>query len=217
VGPVIHRIRAEALIDAGVLAKPEITMTRVQASALDVATWGEAYDQLVVHSAKRNGVVLRCAEKAIKPCLLFVNHVEHGRILERLLRGKGTKVEFVWGKHKLATRRSAIERLVMGETDVLICNVIFQEGIDIPELQSVVIAQGGKSVIAALQRVGRGMRRRSRTGEVTKETFKVFDIKDVGCGCLAAKRHRACRWLISHTRHRAAAYNSERYQVIEDT
>lgn len=217
VGPIIHRISAETLIGEGVLAKPEITMTRVQASSIAAATWSEAYDQLVVHSSKRNNVVLRCAEKAIKPCLLFVQHIEHGRILEHLMREKGTKVEFVWGKHKLATRRAAIERLVMGEVDVLICNVIFQEGIDIPELQSVVIAQGGKSVIAALQRVGRGMRRQARSGEVTKETFKVFDIKDVGCGCLASKRHRACQWLISHTRHRLAAYNSERYQVIEDT
>lgn len=217
VGPVIHRITAETLIDAGVLAKPEIRMMRVQAEPLDTNSWGEAYDQLVVRSNKRNAAVLRAVGKAIKPCLLFVNHVEHGRILERGLREQGTNVEFVWGQHHTATRKAAIERLVQGMTDVLICNVIFQEGIDIPELQSVVIAQGGKSIIAALQRVGRGMRKRSRDGEITKETFKVFDVKDVGCGCRLPKKHRGCKWLESHARHRTAAYTSERYTVVEDT
>lgn len=217
VGPVIHRIRAETLIDAGVLAKPEIRMARVQAAPIDAATWVEAYDQLVVRSAKRNRAVLAAVAKATKPCLLFVNHVEHGRILEAGMREQGTNVEFVWGKHHTSQRKSAIERLVQGMTDVLICNVIFQEGIDIPELQSVVIAQGGKSIIAALQRVGRGMRKRSRDGEITKETFKVFDIADVGCGCRAPKKHRGCKWMESHAKHRTAAYTSERYSVIQET
>lgn len=216
VGPIIHKIKPQTLIDAGVLAKPEIRMASVATKPCESKQWIQAYDELIVKSAKRNGITVKQAMAATKPCLLFVNHVSHGKTLENALRAKGVNVEFVWGKHHTKVRQAAIERLVQGMTDVLICNVIFQEGIDIPELQSVVIAQGGKSIISALQRVGRGMRRHSRTGEVTKESFKVYDIKDRGCGCKLPSRHLACKWMEKHTRGRVSAYAGAGYPVIEE-
>jgi len=216
-GPIIHKIKPQTLIDAGVLAKPEIRMAKVAVETTEPRTWVDAYEKCIVQGKARNAVVLKQAALAAKPCLLFVNSVAHGKLLETTLRRRGGRVEFVWGKHALAVRRAAIERLVHGETDVLICNVIFQEGIDIPELQSVIIAQGGKSIIAALQRVGRGMRKRAHTGEVTKEDFKVYDIADGGCGhCSTEHPHMACRWMMKHTRARIAAYASAGYPVITE-
>lgn len=216
IGPIIHRISAELLQQKGVLAKPRISMLPVAQTVLET-TWTEVYEKAVVSSVPRNEVVMYAAGKlATKPCLLFVNHVKHGKLLEAELRARGHKVEFVWGSAKLAVRQAAIRRLVHGDTDILLCNVIFQEGIDIPELQSVVIAQGGKSIIAALQRVGRGTRRRAANGEVTKEEFEVFDIADRGCGCAGVKKHLGCRWIEKHARGRKAAYASEKYEVKLD-
>jgi superfamily II DNA or RNA helicase len=215
-GPVVHRIKPETLIDAGVLAKPEVRMVVARHNGSASTTWLEAYKEHVVNSTMRNELVLRAVAAATKPCFLFVNEVAHGKALEQMLRAKGTNVEFVWGKHHTSVRAAAIQRLVLGETDVLICNVIFQEGIDVPELQSVVVAQGGQSVISVLQRLGRGMRKRSRDGAITKETFRVYDFKDVGCGCKEPSRHRSCRWLEKHTRARFAAYRSQAYEVTEE-
>lgn len=217
IGPIIHKIKPQTLIDAGVIAKPEIRFARVPNTKVTQRSWAEAYNESVVVSKQRNAVVMKQVALAAKPCLLFVNSVEHGKRLERALRARGDKVEFVWGKHAVAVRRAAIERLVHGEVDTLVCNVIFQEGIDIPELQSVVIAQGGKSVIAALQRVGRGMRKRSHDGQITKETFKVYDIADEPCGmCSTDHPHLPCRWLAKHTRARIAAYSSAGYSVVKE-
>lgn len=215
-GPVIHRIPAKLLIEKGVLARPKIKML-VQKHPGVVGTWAEVYEQLIVSSPTRNATVAQAVQRATKPSLVFVNHVRHGRLLEDMIRSKGTSVEFVWGTHHTRVRQAAIERLVLGQTDVLICNVIFQEGIDIPELQSVVIAQGGKSIIAALQRLGRGMRKRSKSGKVTKETFEVFDVKDKGCGCVGRRKHAGCRWMEKHTRGRLRAYASEQHEVIEES
>ena len=106
---------------------------------------------------------------------------------------------------QLGVRRAAIRRLVHGDTDILIANVIFQEGIDIPELQSVVIAAGGKSTIAILQDVGRGMRKYTAEGAVAKSAFQVFDFADRGSAVLAR-----------HTRGRLEAYAVEKYPVIEE-
>lgn len=213
-GPVIHRIPATRLISAGVLAKPEIKIVTSR-QKVDAKTWAEAYRLGITENVARNKLVVDAALAIEKPTLLFVKELAHGGLLEKELRARGAKVEFVWGKHRVQVRQAAIRRLVHGDTDILICNVIFQEGIDIPELQSVIIASGGKSVIMALQDVGRGMRRYDTGGKVTKTSFTVVDFADRGCGCKGPWKHRGCNWLDKHTRKRLTAYASEQYEVKE--
>lgn len=215
VGPVIHRIAADRLIAAGVLARPKIQMIKVVHPPLDVKMWNEAYAQGITGSVVRNAAVVRAAKKSTKPCLLFVKELSHGKTIERALVAAGVKTEFVWGNAHVAVRQAAVRRLVHGDTDVLVCTVIFQEGIDIPELQSVVFASAGKSVIATLQSLGRGTRRHSTDGKETKAEFDVYDFMDQGCGCKAPNKHRGCKWLEKHMRTRRRAYASERFEVIQ--
>ena len=202
-GPVIYRIKPEVLIKAGVLSKPKIRLSPVSQGS-EKPTWQGVYGECVVRSPTRNGVVVKQAKRAQKPCLVFVKEIAHGRELEKRLRTAGLNSEFVWGTDNVEERKAAVRRLVHGDTDVLVASVIFNEGIDIPELRSVVIASGGKSVIAALQRIGRGMRvQRDAAGNVVKDTFEVFDIADKGC-----------RWLERHTRARLRAYAGEGYETV---
>lgn len=215
IGPVIHKISADYLVKRGVLARPKVRMIEVK-QLVEAETWQEAYRLGIVESKIRNTAVLKVAKKATKPCLLFVDQVKHGQLLERALRRSGEKVEFVWGKKKLQVRRAAIRRLVHGDVDILVCNVIFQEGIDIPELQAIIAAQGRKSMITVLQRLGRGTRKHDSEGNVTKHEFEAYDIADKGCGNCGGKKgpkHRACKWLESHARKRLTAYASEKFEV----
>ena len=100
----------------------------------------------------------------------------------------------------LALRQAVARRLRRGDTQVVIASVIWQEGIDLPEVRSVVNAAGGRSVIAALQRLGRGMRVAAGKNEV-----ELWDFRDSG--------HR---WLSRHTKERLAAYLSEGFEVNDD-
>jgi superfamily II DNA or RNA helicase len=110
----------------------------------------------------------------------------------------------VWGSNSSEERKASIKRLIRGDHEALIASVIFNEGVDIPELRSVVIASGGKSTIAALQRIGRGMRvKKDATGNVVKDEFEVYDFQDEGD-----------RWLQRHTRARVAAYMREGFETI---
>lgn len=197
-GPVIFRIRSEELIRAGVLSKPEIKALRVEQSVWK-PTWQGIYGAAVVRSAVRNGAVANMTMRAEKPCLVFVKELRHGEILKKVLERAGLTVAFVRGATKEGSRSTAKAMLNRGDLDAVIASVVWQEGIDIPELRSVVIASGGKSVIAALQRIGRGMR---ITDE--KQSFEVWDIKDMGISSLE-----------KHSRRRFAAYRSEGYEVIE--
>jgi superfamily II DNA or RNA helicase len=76
--------------------------------------------------------------------------------------------------------------------------VIFQEGIDIPALRSVIIGTGGKSTIASLQRIGRGMRMAEG-----KHEFEVWDVLDQGQ-----------KWLKAHALGRFQAYGREGHEVV---
>jgi len=207
-GPVIYRVRPETLIDAGVLAKPTIKMLRCTHEVSSAATHQGWYGESIVRNAARNRLLVEATTRAEKPCLVFVREIKHGKLLEKALERAGEQVGFTWGSHSVEMRTRAVRDLTTtSRTNVLICSVIFQEGQDIPELRSVVIAGGGKSVIAALQRIGRGMR-----VSAGKDGVTVYDVHDEGCG-LPDCSHRSCRWHKAHTRERLAAYSSEGHTV----
>jgi superfamily II DNA or RNA helicase len=208
-GKVVYSIKATALIDAGVLAAPQITMVTCRQSPPAVkggptmrqqaAAAKKVYDSLIVESSERNCAVVRMVQEAEKPCMVFVKIVDHGSTLLRMLRSAGIETEFVWGLKTKEQRLAAVERLERGDAQALVASVVFQEGIDIPSLRSVVVASGGKSVIAALQRIGRGM----RTDGGRKLVFSVYDVLDVGAASLER-----------HARRRMNTYVRESYQTI---
>jgi DNA or RNA helicases of superfamily II len=55
-------------------------------------------------------------------------------------------------------RKSIFDRVRSNEQSVIVCTTLADEGLDIPNLRSLVLAGGGKSSTRALQRVGRVLR-----------------------------------------------------------
>ncbi len=229
-GPTIFRIKTTELVTAGVVAKAAIKMLPVQHDGTFPNSYGDMYDNHVVRSAERNALLVSTAAKAKRPVLVFVKLLEHGERLHRALVHAGVLCEFVFGEKSTHQREAAVQRLVNADIDVLIANVIFQAGVNIPELQTVVNGVGGKSAIVALQQAGRGARRIGRDGEVVKDTFTVYDINDKGCGCRHNQQildehgelvwrkvyvHKSCEWLERHSKERSKAYIDEGYTVTE--
>lgn len=216
IGPVVYRIKATDLIDEGRLAKPTIHFIEVKHPPTSKPTWQGVYGEAIVRSPHRNRALIKACKLATKPSFLFVNQIKHGKALEKALWREGIKCAFVWGTHSTAWREQAVKDLVGGRIDVLVTSAVFQEGVDVPELRSVIVGSGGKSVIATLQRIGRGMRiERDENGEVVSDTFEVWDIFDAGCGCKedGGGTHNGCRWIEKHTRTRVHAYVSEGYET----
>lgn len=198
-GPIIYRIRPIELIRAGILAMPQITMTTVVQKA-DYSNYRFAYDKLVVESDLRNDLIQADVLRAIKPALVFVVDVEHGRHLEWRFRQAGLRCEFIFGDHSGKERKAALKKLAALELDVVVCSVIFQAGIDVPNLGSIVNAAAGKSVIATVQKLGRGGR-----ATTDKSTFEVWDYLDRGHSSLEEQ---------GRLRHKA--YREEGYEVMVD-
>ena len=197
-GPVIYRIHPDTLIKAGLLAKPTIYMMRLEQNSTK-PTWQGVYGDTVVRSALRNKSLVEISKLSEKPAMLFVKEIKHGQALEKMIRKAGVRCEFIWGNKITPQRTAAIRRLERGDIQVLIVSVIFQEGVDIPSLRSVIIASAGKSSIAAIQRVGRGMRMYEN-----KKEFQVWDFFDYGHKTLE-------KW----SKARKKAYLAEGYEIIE--
>lgn len=208
-GPILYRILPQTLIDEGVLAKPVIRMLPChQTIELPPAIgnralaklWAMVNNTLVIDSEERNNLIVDAiVNRAKKPALCFVTQTAHGEAIQKAVAARGVSCAYVDGRASVPRRQAAIKRLEYGEIDVLIATTIFNQGIDIPGLESVIIAAGGQSVIAAIQRVGRGM----RTDSGRKMTFEVWDIADTGS------------LLEKHTKARVKAYEAEGFSVAD--
>jgi superfamily II DNA or RNA helicase len=197
-GRVIYRVWPEELIRRGVLSRPRIRMVELSQIGSPWLDYDEAYRALISESHTRNRLLAQIAKRAAKPGIAFVRHLDHADLLLAFLIDEGVRAEVVQGDDSVQRRRAAIARLVAGEVEFIVSTAVFTKGVDIPSLRSVVVGAGEKSVIASLQRIGRG----SRTTE-GKSTFEVWDIFDRG----------GARWLEDHSEDRAAAYRSEGYEV----
>lgn len=232
IGPVIYRVTTDELVRLNVIERPRVVMMTfrhprptLNVHARSNTAWNMVYTGSVVRNVARNQLIVETAKNlAKKPCIVFVKALPHGKMLTRELERQGVPTRFVWGALSVSQREQLIRDLERGALEVLVANVVFQTGIDIPSLRSAVIGVGGKSAIATIQRVGRGTRKSTATG---KDGFDVYDIADMSCGCTkaakllgaqgAAGTHTACRWLEQHTKDREAAYVSESYEVVHET
>jgi superfamily II DNA or RNA helicase len=198
-GPIAYRIKADTLIQAGVLAKPTVRLVPLVQQSKG-ASWADVYRELVTDSERRNRAVLEMARRAEKPAMVFTTGVAHGRDLAKKLRQAGMNAEFVSGSASLDRRQRAVRDLASGRLDVVCATSVFNEGVDVPCLRSVVNAAGGKSGIATIQRAGRALR-----VEPGKSTATIWDVGDKGD-----------RWLAQHARERVRAYQREGYPVVVD-
>ena len=196
-GKLVYTIKSSTLIEEGVLAKPIIRMAEFYEEC-SLKTYAGIYSRSIVRSTKRNQLVVQLAKKATYPCLIFVREIKHGKLLQSQLEKAGFAVDFVWGEKHESQRMEAVKRLEYGETEICISSVVFQEGVDIPILASVIMAGAGKSVIATLQSIGRGM----RTNQGLKMEFEVWDVYDTG--------HR---FLEKHARERRRTYLRQGYDI----
>jgi superfamily II DNA or RNA helicase len=209
-GPIIHQVRPGQLIERGLLAAPTIVMHKVRSAISQAPTWLGVYGETAIRNTRRNRMVVDLAAEHAKdgPTVVFVRSIAHGKALKVAIERAGQSTRFVNGSDSLTFRRHACRDLVSRSLGVLVVtDGVFAEGVDVPEIEHVIIASGGKSVINTIQRIGRGMRATS-----TKNTFTVDDFFDVGCGKCAGAAHRSCQWLLRHTRDRKKTYERD-YKV----
>jgi superfamily II DNA or RNA helicase len=84
--------------------------------------------------------------------------IKHGEILLEKIKEAGIKCAMLYGNDSLDKRNQVKKSLINKEIDLILASTIFDIGLDLPQLNALILASGGKSSIRALQRIGRVIR-----------------------------------------------------------
>lgn len=96
--------------------------------------------------------------------LIFCSRKDEARELsrelnEKSLRGEKLRTQALTGEDSIEAREEAVARLESGELDYLLTVDIFNEGVDIPSLNQVIMLRQTQSSIVFVQQLGRGLRK----------------------------------------------------------
>lgn len=103
--------------------------------------------------------------------LMFCSRVDEANELSQLLNQKGLRTVALSGSHSQQERDEAVAQLEQGLLDYILTVDIFNEGIDIPKLNQIVMLRQTESSIVFIQQLGRGLRKAPNKEYVTVIDF----------------------------------------------
>lgn len=109
------------------------------------------------------------------PTIVFSCSVQHGIILELILKINGLKAEGVYGKDDLFSRNQKIDNFNSGEYNILINYDVLSTGFDSPRIKCVFITRPTRSIIQYSQMLGRGLRGEMMGGNQTCLLIDLID------------------------------------------
>lgn len=99
--------------------------------------------------------------------LMFCSRNAEAKELSRKLNERGLTTVALSGKDSPEIRQNAVKALEEGELDYILTVDIFNEGIDIPAINQVVLLRNTESSIIFIQQLGRGLRKHPSKEHVT--------------------------------------------------
>jgi superfamily II DNA or RNA helicase/SAM-dependent methyltransferase len=118
-----------------------------------LATYGRAKHVLKVWSEERQSRTLAFCVSRVHADFMAAQFVK-----------KGIRAAAVHGESEMS-RGEALERLENGQLDVIFSVDLFNEGVDLPAIDTVLLLRPTESKILFLQQIGRGLRKSASTGK----------------------------------------------------
>lgn len=178
-GPMIAELSINDAAELDILAKPKLKIIKAgfPNHIRELRDYHSVYEEGIVQNRTRNQQIVTIIQECLnreETVLIFVNKIAHGENIVEICFEQGIGITFVQGSTDIETREKIRNELNVGSTRAVICTSVFKEGINIPNLNNVINAGGGKSEIATLQAIGRGLRRTSE-----KDTVRIYDFLDL--------------------------------------
>ena len=175
-------INASMLIEMGYLVKPEIYFVPIK-QVFKGKNYQDIYNKAIVENLDRNKIITKIAYNMYirnKHILMLYKNIKHGeKLLDMVSKRIGEKVkpftiknpktnkdvtvrvrnvELLSGNDDTVKRLAVFEAVKAGFCRCLIASTIADEGLDLPILDTLILAGGGKSSTRAFQRIGRVIR-----------------------------------------------------------
>lgn len=131
----------------------------------NILTGNDVWARLVLQELDR-----RVDDLARMRALGFCVSVEHARFMARVFTAAGLRATAIWADTPDAERQQALADLAAGRIQVLFSVDLFNEGVDLPSVDTLLLLRPTDSSTLFLQQLGRGLRRHP-----TKSTCTVLD------------------------------------------
>ncbi len=186
IGKIVYKISIKELIELGYLCDAQIRYIPLPKSEIEFLDYHEMYDKYIVNNKVRNDIIVNLALSS-ESVLILVQKIEHGKLLyDKLYPIISDKVCFINGQLPKKQRRKMFDDIRSKKYDVVIASSVFDEGVNIPNFKTLILAVGGKSSIKVVQRVGRLLR-----PDKDKPYAVIYDFMDTQKFlCLHYKRRR---------------------------
>jgi len=119
----------------------------------DVYTSTDAWARFVVDQVAKHG------DPASMRCLGFCVSIEHAQFMAEHFNRHGISAVAIWGDSPRAEREGALKDLAAGRVQVVFSVDLFNEGIDVPVLDTILMLRPTESPTLFLQQLGRGLRK----------------------------------------------------------
>jgi superfamily II DNA or RNA helicase len=211
-GPILHEYRYKEAVADGYVTPVNVfivKLPRCRVKSLPVEPYAPFYREMIVDNVVRNDVLADIAVACIntgKSTLGIAQQIDHAINLSDLIKQKlvmsgwsntdaARQVDYVHGQDP-----DRLQKKDLFENRTIKCLIgtsLYDEGIDIHAISAVILAGGGRSERAVLQRVGRGQRL-----DIGKHTLIVFDLWD-------DFHHKP----LQHSKRRLEIFKKEGYQI----
>jgi superfamily II DNA or RNA helicase len=135
----------------------DLGAVRADARGFDPAALEEAL--LGAHEARMAQVWSAWQAHPGRRSLVFCQSVAHAEAVCGWLRSRGVRAAAVWAGPGSADRQGSLAQLASGELDAICAVDLFNEGVDVPSIDRVVMLRPTESPVIFLQQLGRGLRR----------------------------------------------------------
>lgn len=202
-GSIVKKVSSKELIDRGLLAKPQILMvpiTEPKSVAVE-KKWFDVYKQGIVENDYRNKIIASLARKWYstgKTTLIIISQIDHSDRLSAELDALQVPHEVINGTQDDTSRKQELDNVKAGHNRVLIATSVLDEGVDISNIDTLILAAGGKSVRQVIQRVGRVLRKKYNK----ENKALIVDFID-----------RQNRYLLQHSKAREKIYREEQFDI----
>lgn len=204
VGGEVYTATAEEMIDQGYLAKPDFEILEHDGNESDYnGDYHQEYKLNISTDLRRNLEIAQRAQQLAADghkVLIDVSRVLHGELLEYLLnddveadfdRASDRRVQnnieqhkksiskytknavFLSGSDGNERRQEVLDEFENGDIDIVV-STLLGEGVDIPNISAIIIADAMKSDIATIQTIGRALR------PANGDSAKIVNVKDYG-------------------------------------
>lgn len=189
-GPVIKTISSEELMTLGYLSLPTVHILHPKPK-LCIGEWSDIENEHIINNEERNNMIKNICEKEKGFVVIIVKKIEHGNLLNTIIPNSF----FINGQLNNKDRIEIMRKARNNEIKVLIGTVI-NEGIDLPNIDTIIMASGGKSDIFTIQSAGRVLRLNNNANK------KIYDFYDDG------------KYIRTHSKNRIDVYKQYSKNIL---